>query len=111
MEPYIVRGNIVDIVRTINLLIEQQGGISFVCGEEEQMLPLPVAGLMSVADGYDVARRYKHMDARSREAGATLGAPLMTLSFMALLVIPALKISDKGIFDGSCFSFTSLFAA
>lgn len=98
-----------DIVRAINLLIKQQGGISFVSGGEEQVLPLPVAGLMSVADGYAVAGVYKRMDAMCREAGATLGAPFMTLSFMALLVIPELKISDKGIFDGSSFSFTSLF--
>jgi adenine deaminase len=101
----------VDIVRAINLLIEQKGGISFVSGEEEHVLPLPVAGLMSVDDGYDVARRYKRMDALAKQAGATLGAPFMTLSFMALLVIPELKISDKGIFDGNTFSFTSLFAS
>ena len=100
----------VDIVRAINLLIEQKGGISFVSGEQEQVLPLPIAGLMSGDDGYMVAEEYKGMDALAKEAGATLGAPFMTLSFMALLVIPELKISDKGIFDGNTFSFTSLFA-
>jgi len=100
----------VDIVRAINLLIEQKGGISFVSGGQEQVLPLPIAGLMSGDDGYMVAEEYKGMDALAKEAGATLGAPFMTLSFMALLVIPELKISDKGIFDGNTFSFTSLFA-
>jgi adenine deaminase len=100
----------VDIARAINLLIEHKGGISFVSGKEEHVLPLPVAGLMSMNDGYDVARQYKGMDALAKEDGATLDAPFMTLSFMALLIIPALKISDKGIFDGNTFSFTSLFA-
>ena len=100
----------VDIVRAINLLIEQKGGISFVSGEQEQVLPLPIAGLMSGDDGYKVAEEYKGMDVLAKEAGATLGAPFMTLSFMALLVIPELKISDKGIFDGNTFSFVPLFA-
>lgn len=100
-----------DIVRAVNLLIEQKGGISFVSGEQEQVLALPIAGLMSGDDGYKVAGEYRRMDVLAKDAGATLGAPFMTLSFMALLVIPELKISDKGIFDGNTFSFTSLFSS
>ena len=100
-----------DIVRAVNLLIEQKGGVSFVSGEQEQVLSLPIAGLMSGDDGYKVAGEYKRMDVLAKDAGATLGAPFMTLSFMALLVIPELKISDKGIFDGNTFSFTSLFSS
>lgn len=100
-----------DIVQAINLLIKQKGGISFVSGEQEQVLPLPIAGLMSGDDGYKVAGEYRQMDGLAKEAGATLGAPFMTLSFMALLVIPELKISDKGIFDGNTFSFTPLFSS
>ena len=64
---------------------------------------------MSTEDGYHVASQYKHMDTVAKLAGSTLGAPYMTLSFMSLLVIPELKISDKGIFDGNTFSFTPLF--
>ena len=99
-----------DITRAINLIVEKKGGICFVRGEEELVLPLPIAGLMSGDDGYHVARQYQHIDSLAKQAGSKLGAPFMTLSFMALLVIPELKISDKGIFDGTTFSFTPLFA-
>ena len=99
-----------DIVRAINLLVENKGGISFVSGEKEDVLALPIAGLMSGDDGHTVAAQYKRLDSLAKKAGTTLGAPYMTLSFMALLVIPELKISDKGLFDGNTFSFTSVFA-
>ena len=69
------------------------------------MLPLPVAGLMSTADGYAVADNYTQITAMAKQLGSTLQAPFMTLSFMALLVIPHLKLSDKGLFDGDSFSF------
>ncbi len=69
------------------------------------ILPLPVAGLMSLEDGYEVAEGYKVLDAAAKELGCTLSAPFMTLSFMALLVIPHLKLSDKGLFDGDRFGF------
>ena len=69
-------------------------------------LALPVAGLMSNEDGYKVAEAYTAIDKMVKEElGSTLSAPFMTLSFMALLVIPHLKLSDKGLFDGDCFSF------
>jgi adenine deaminase len=98
-----------EIVRAINLLVEARGGISLVDGREEHVLPLPVAGLMSVKDGFEVAKDYDKMDQLAKGLGSKLGAPYMTLSFMALLVIPRLKLSDKGLFDGEKFAFTPLF--
>ena len=73
----------------------------------EMVLPLPVAGLMSAEDGYRVAELYSLIDKAAKEAGSKLSAPFMTLSFMALLVIPHLKLSDKGLFDGDGFRLIS----
>ncbi|RYF58280.1 MAG: adenine deaminase, partial [Cytophagaceae bacterium] len=100
------------LCRAINLVINARGGLSAVSGdssEEGQLLPLPVAGLMTDADGYDVAAQYEALDTYAKqELGSTLAAPFMTLSFMALLVIPALKLSDIALFDGNRFLFTPL---
>ncbi len=122
------------ICRAVNLIIDKRGGISLFSmdltpnpsprGEENSpqsslsgetaiynesikswILPLPVAGLMSTEDGYKVAEDYAAMDRRAKELGSLLSAPYMTLSFMALLVIPHLKLSDKGLFDGDGFGF------
>ncbi len=98
-----------DIVAAINLLIEHKGGVSAVCGGLKDILPLPVAGLMSVEDGYAVAEKYESIDKKVKIWGCSLHAPYMTLSFLALLVIPNLKISDKGLFDGKEFKITSLY--
>jgi adenine deaminase len=100
------------LCRAINLLIENKGGICAVSGSgEERILPLPVAGIMTNEDGWSVARKYAALDQFVKKAlCCTLKAPFMTLSFMALLVIPELKLSDKGLFDGKKFSFVSLFA-
>ena len=97
------------IFRAINLIIESRGGISLVDGPLEVILPLPYAGIMSGDDGSLVAKKYDWMDKKTKEMGCTLSAPYMTLSFMALLVIPALKLSDKGLFDGTRFRFTDIF--
>lgn len=97
-----------EIARAVNLLIDSQGGVSLVNGKDEHVLPLPVAGLMSAKDGYSVAKDYDKLDKLAKELGSKLNAPYMTLSFMALLVIPELKLSDKGLFDGKTFSFASL---
>jgi adenine deaminase len=97
------------ITEAVNKIIEAKGGISLVDGTGAKVLPLPVAGIMSAGDGYGVAKLYDQLDKKAKELGSTLNAPYMTLSFMALLVIPELKLSDKGIFDGRKFSFTSLF--
>ena len=91
------------ICKAVNLVIEAKGGISCV-GDDEILLPLPVAGLMSTDDGYKVAKAYTAIDAAAKKLGSKLSAPFMTLSFMALLVIPHLKMSDLGLFDGDTFS-------
>jgi adenine deaminase len=95
------------ICKAVNLIIENKGGISCVGNGKEILLPLPVAGLMSAEDGYSVAEKYSAIDKAAKELGSTLSAPFMTLSFMALLVIPHLKLSDKGLFDGDEFKFIS----
>lgn len=101
--------NDVDIQKAINLIIKEKGGISLANGFEEEVLGLPVAGIMTTDDGEKVAERYEFLDKRSKELGAKLNAPYMTLSFCALLVIPQLKLSDKGLFDGGAFEFVSLY--
>ncbi|MBL7742669.1 MAG: adenine deaminase [Chitinophagaceae bacterium] len=91
------------ICTAVNLLIEHRGGVSCVNDNVELVVPLPVAGLMSNEDGYKVAEQYSLIDKAAKEAGSTLASPFMTLSFMALLVIPHLKLSDMGLFDGDKF--------
>ena len=91
------------IVKAINLVIAQKGGISCVNTSNQKVLGLPVAGLMSVEDPYTVAQAYTQIDQMAKALGSPLGSPFMTLSFMALLVIPHLKLSDKGLFDGDGF--------
>lgn len=98
------------LCRAVNLIIENQGGISAVSAAEEKVLPLPIAGIMTNADGYKTAYTYAEIDSFvKKKLGCTLTAPFMTLSFMALLVIPQLKLSDKGLFDGKEFKFTPVF--
>jgi adenine deaminase len=97
------------LIRAINLVIEQGGGLSAVASETEEVLGLPVAGLMTHKDAYHVAAAYTRLDRISKDVlGSTLQSPFMTLSFMALLVIPHLKLSDKGLFNGDLFEFVSL---
>ena len=94
------------ICKAVNLVIKSRGGVSCVSKERQLILPLPVAGLMSNADGYQVAAAYTEIDRMVKEElGSTLAAPFMTLSFMALLVIPHIKLSDLGLFDGDHFQF------
>jgi len=95
-----------NICRAVNMVIKEKGGISC-AGSQDLILPLPVAGLMSNEDGYKVAGLYTAIDKAAKELGSTLSAPFMTLSFMALLVIPHLKLSDLGLFDADKFEFTS----
>ncbi len=98
------------IAFAVNALVAEKGGIAVVDGVRIDVLPLPVAGIMSNKDGYEVAIRYSQLNEMVKKLGTPLEAPFMTLSFMALLVIPALKLSDKGLFDGNSFEFTELFA-
>jgi adenine deaminase len=97
------------ICRAVNLLIKAKGGISAVNRKEEMVLALPVGGIMSPDDGYEVAEAYTKIDKMAKEMGSTFKSPFMTLSFMALLVIPDLKLSDKGLFDGQRFEFVDVF--
>jgi adenine deaminase len=89
----------------VNLVIKARGGISVVGREKRAVLPLPIAGLMSDQDGRVVARRYTALDAAAKRLGSRLDAPFMTLSFMALLVIPDLKLSDRGLFSATQWGF------
>jgi adenine deaminase len=91
------------ILKAINLVVHEKGGISCVQGESSKVIGLPVAGLMSTADPYQVAGEYIEIDKMAKSLGTQLGSPFMTLSFMALLVIPHLKMSDLGLFDGDQF--------
>jgi adenine deaminase len=105
------------LCRAINLIIAQQGGLSCVdpgssgsaapgsipSDPAELILPLPVAGLMSLDEGHAVAEKYIAIDRLAKNLGSSLRAPFMTLSFMALLVIPHMKLSDLGLFDGDGF--------
>lgn len=94
------------LARAINLIIEAKGGVSCVDNAgNERIVALPVAGLMSNDDGYKVAAAYTAIDKMAKALGSGLSAPFMTLSFMALLVIPHIKLSDKGLFNGDSFSF------
>ncbi|WP_100315301.1 adenine deaminase [Thermoflavifilum aggregans] len=97
------------ILKAIQAIVPHGGGLSVVHEHRQLVLPLPVAGLMSAEDGYAVARKYEQLDAEAKALGSKLRAPFMTLSFMALLVIPRLKLSDQGLFDGEQFRFTNLF--
>lgn len=97
-----------DMLNAVNLLIANTGGICAVNGSEQKSLALPVAGIMSDQNGWEAGRLYQEIDTMAKELGSTLKAPFMTLSFMALLVIPDLKLSDKGLFSGKQFAFTDL---
>jgi adenine deaminase len=97
-----------EICKAVNILIENKGGICAVNGSKVNSLALPVAGIMSDKNGWETGKLYQEIDAMAKKLGSTLKAPFMTLSFMALLVIPDLKLSDKGLFSGNSFSFVDL---
>jgi len=97
-----------DIAEAINIVIQCKGGIVAVADDVKLVLPLPIAGLMSNENGESIAEKYEQIDAMAKKLGSNLTSPFMTLAFMSLLVIPELKLSDKGLFDGRTFRFTSL---
>lgn len=97
-----------EITSAINQIIESKGGILACENGRTCLLPLPVGGTMSDEAGLVISRQYEEIDAMAKELGSGLKAPFMTLAFMSLLVIPRLKLSDKGLFNGSTFSFTNL---
>lgn len=97
------------LARAVNLVIKHRGGLGVV-GRDGRgaVLPLPIAGLMSDLDGRAAARRYTELDRAAKRLGSRLDAPFMTLSFMALLVIPDLKLSDRGLFSATQWGFVPL---
>jgi len=96
------------ICKAVNLIIENRGGVCAVNETEEKIVSLPVAGIMSDLSAEEIGKSYAELDKMAKQMGSKLRAPYMSLSFMALLVIPSLKLSDKGLFDGTSFKFTSL---
>ncbi|HRG00211.1 MAG TPA: adenine deaminase [Bacteroidia bacterium] len=98
-----------DMCKAVNLIIKAKGGISLANGSEEMVLELPIAGVMTNQAAEEVAEAYTKLDRRAKALGSKLRAPYMSLSFMALLVIPELKLSDKGLFNGKRFEFTDVF--
>lgn len=106
----VVGTNDEDITEAANLVIKEKGGISIANKSKgiKALLPLSIAGLMSELDYESVAKKYSDLDKMAKEMGSALSAPFMTLSFMALLVIPELKLSDLGLFDGNTFELTEL---
>jgi len=98
-----------DIVSAINGIVGTKGGLSVSDNNSVDLLPLPFAGLMSDMPVKNVAAEYERLTSKVRSMGSNLLAPFMTLSFMALLVIPQLKLSDKGLFDSGKFNFVPLF--
>lgn len=98
------------MLQCIEALMQSEGGLAASDGQNIHVLPLPVAGLMSNGDAWEIAEDYIRLDRFVKEdLGSTVRAPFMTLSFMALLVIPHLKLSDLGLFDGDQFHFTRTF--
>jgi adenine deaminase len=96
------------ICKAVNAIIKTKGGIAVVTEETEEVMALPIAGIMSDLDAKTVGKTYEALSNKAKSLGSTLHAPFMTLSFMALLVIPKLKLSDQGLFDGEKFEFTSI---
>ena len=96
------------ICKAVNLLIDNKGGICAVSDDSEKVVPLPIAGIMSDQNAETIGKAYSELDEMAKGLGSKLHAPYMSLSFMALLVIPSLKLGDKGLFDGDTFKFTSL---
>lgn len=105
----VVGTNDEDMCKAVNAIIKAKGGISLATETEEMVLELPIAGIMTDLPAEEVAESYIKLDRRAKELGSKLRAPYMSLSFMALLVIPELKLSDKGLFNGKSFEFTDVF--
>jgi len=96
------------IVDAINAVIDLKGGLIVNDGNQLLELMLPIAGLMSYRDGDKVARRHAQLKTIAKRNGCHYSAPFMTLAFMSLSVIPELKLTDRGLFDGTKFQYTDL---
>jgi adenine deaminase len=99
-----------DIVNAVNRVVEMKGGLAVSNGNKINQLKLNIAGIMSDQSVREVAKQYEYLSGIVKSMGCEMLSPFMTLSFMALLVIPELKLSDRGLFDGKNFRFVSLFA-
>lgn len=97
------------ITEAVNAIIDARGGICVNDGHQNHVMPLPIAGIISELSAIEAGELYSNLDRKAKELGSHLRAPFMTLSFMALLVIPRLKLSDLGLFDGESFKFVSLY--
>ena len=93
------------MAEAVNTVIENKGGIAVVSEDFEDSLSLPIAGLMSNEDAYDIAKKLDILHRMASALGCKLDSPFMTMAFMSLLVIPSIKLSDKGLFDGDSFEF------
>ena len=98
-----------EMAKAANMIIETKGGFSVYSDDKEMILPLPVAGIMTNDDAFKVADEYMKIKDLSKTLGSSLCDPFMTMEFMALLVIPKIKLSDKGLFDCEKFELTELF--
>lgn len=104
-----VGSNDEDIVQAINEIVKLRGGLSVSSAGKTSSLQLRIAGIMSEQSCETIASAYEGLSLKVQSLGCNLSAPYMTLSFMALLVIPELKIGDKGLFDVNQFTLVSLF--
>jgi len=98
-----------DIVASINEIVNIRGGLALAAEDQIDSLQLNIAGIMSNRPCAEVASKYEKLSESVKSLGCKMSAPFMTLSFMALLVIPELKLSDKGLFDGKKFCHVPLF--
>lgn len=96
------------MAEAVNMVIENMGGIAVVSDDFEDSLSLPIAGLMSNQDGIVTAKKLRTLQKMAFAMGCRLTAPFMTMAFMSLLVIPSIKLSDKGLFDGDRFEFMDI---
>lgn len=96
------------LVKIINALIGYKGGVGVVSDDETDIFPLPVAGLMSHEPANTIAENYNRINAKTKSLGCKLKAPFITMAFMALPVIPELKLTDKGLVDVSRFDFVDV---
>jgi len=97
-----------DIMAAINLVIENKGGLALVDGSNREILKLPVAGLMSTESGEEVAAQYTRLKQGANALGSELESCYMALSFLALSVIPRIKLTDQGLFNGEKFELVEL---
>jgi len=100
-----------DLCKAVNTVISHKGGLCVVTPDTVAALPLPIGGLMSTEDFASTAQKYTELDSMAKSLGSTLSAPFMTLSFLSLPVIPSLKLTDRGLFDGERFNFVDVFTS